>query len=221
EVVAPLAVGQVRVAVRAAGLNFRDVLVGLGMYPDPAAVMGSEAAGVVLETGPDVTGMVVGDRVFGMFNGALGPVAVTDHRLLARVPRGWSFTRAASVPIVFLTAFYALRDLAGVRSGQRILIHAAAGGVGMAAVQLARAWGLQVYATASAGKWDILRGMGVDDAHLASSRDLGFRDSFLTVTGGEGVDVVLNALAGEFVDASLDLLPRGGRFVEMGKTDVR
>ncbi|WP_431937548.1 alcohol dehydrogenase catalytic domain-containing protein, partial [Micromonospora sp. RP3T] len=143
--VAPLGVGQVRVGVRAAGLNFRDVLVGLGMYPDPAAVMGSEAAGVVLETGPDVSGVVVGDRVFGMFNGALGPVAVTDHRLLARVPRGWSFTRAASVPIVFLTAFYALRDLAGVRAGQRILIHAAAGGVGMAAVQLARAWGLQVY----------------------------------------------------------------------------
>ncbi|GHJ16092.1 hypothetical protein TPA0908_40870 [Micromonospora sp. AKA38] len=220
-VVAPLGVGQVRVGVRAAGLNFRDVLVGLGMYPDSAAVMGSEAAGVVLEVGAGVSGVVVGDRVFGMFNGALGPVAVTDHRLLARVPRGWSFTRAASVPIVFLTAFYALRDLAEVRAGQRILIHAAAGGVGMAAVQLAQAWGLQVYATASAGKWDILRGMGVDDAHLASSRDLEFRRSFLAVTGGEGVDVVLNALAGEFVDASLDLLPRGGRFVEMGKTDVR
>ncbi|MFI6134251.1 SDR family NAD(P)-dependent oxidoreductase, partial [Micromonospora sp. NPDC051141] len=219
--VAPLAAGQVRVGVRAAGLNFRDVLVGLGMYPDPAAVMGSEAAGVVLETAPDVTGVVVGDRVFGMFNGALGPVAVTDHRLLARIPQGWSFTRAASVPIVFLTAFYALRDLAGVRAGQRILVHAAAGGVGMAAVQLARAWGLQVYATASAGKWDILRQMGLDDARLASSRDLEFRRSFLTVTGGEGVDVVLNALAGEFVDASLGLLPRGGRFVEMGKTDVR
>ncbi|MFI6134244.1 SDR family NAD(P)-dependent oxidoreductase, partial [Micromonospora sp. NPDC051141] len=221
EAAAPLGVGQVRVGVRAAGLNFRDVLVGLGMYPDPAAVMGSEAAGVVLEVGPDVTGMVVGDRVFGMFNGALGPVAVTDHRVLARIPLGWSFTRAASVPIVFLTAFYALRDLAGVRAGQRILIHAAAGGVGMAAVQLARAWGLQVYATASAGKWDTLRQMGVDDTHLASSRDLEFRRSFLTVTGGEGVDVVLNALAGEFVDASLDLLPRGGQFVEMGKTDVR
>ncbi|MFI6134240.1 type I polyketide synthase, partial [Micromonospora sp. NPDC051141] len=220
-VVAPLGVGQVRVGVRAAGLNFRDVLVGLGMYPDSAAVMGSEAAGVVLEVGPDVTGVVVGDRVFGMFNGALGPVAVTDHRLLARVPLGWSFTRAASVPIVFLTAFYALRDLAGVRAGQRILVHAAAGGVGMAAVQLARAWGLQVYATASAGKWDTLRQMGLDDARLASSRDLEFRRSFLTVTGGEGVDVVLNALAGEFVDASLGLLPRGGRFVEMGKTDVR
>ncbi|MEU7575978.1 polyketide synthase dehydratase domain-containing protein, partial [Micromonospora sp. NPDC049240] len=129
-VVAPLGVGQVRVGVRAAGLNFRDVLVGLGMYPDSAAVMGSEAAGVVLEVGAGVSGVVVGDRVFGMFNGALGPVAVTDHRLLARVPRGWSFTRAASVPIVFLTAFYALRDLAEVRAGQRILIHAAAGGVG-------------------------------------------------------------------------------------------
>ncbi|MFI6134241.1 SDR family NAD(P)-dependent oxidoreductase, partial [Micromonospora sp. NPDC051141] len=221
EAAAPLAAGQVRVGVRAAGLNFRDVWLALGMSPDPAAVMGSEAAGVVLETAPDVTGMVVGDRVFGMFDGAFGPVAVTDHRLLARVPQGWSFTRAASVPIVYLTAFYALRDLAEVRPGQRILIHAAAGGVGMAAVQLAHAWGLQVYATASAGKWNTLRRMGVDDAHLASSRDLDFRRSFLTATGGQGVEVVLNALTGEFVDASLDLLPRGGRFVEMGKTDTR
>ncbi|MGC4792410.1 zinc-binding dehydrogenase, partial [Micromonospora sp. DT178] len=157
---------------------------------------------MVIETAPDVTEVVVGDRVFGMFNGAFGPVAVTDHRLLARVPQGWSFTQAASVPIVYLTAFYALRDLADVQPGQRILIHAAAGGVGMAAVQLAQAWGLQIYATASAGKWDTLRGMGLDDTHLASSRDLDFRQSFLTTTGGEGVDVVLNALAGEFVDAS-------------------
>ena len=90
------------------------------------------------------------------------------------------------MPIVFLTAYYALRDLAQVRPGQRILIHAAAGGVGMAAVQLARAWGLEVYATASPGKWDTLRGMGLDDAHLASSRELHFRDSFLTATGGDG-----------------------------------
>ncbi|MFJ2178446.1 SDR family NAD(P)-dependent oxidoreductase [Streptomyces sp. NPDC087851] len=219
--VAPLEPGQIRVGVRAAGLNFRDVMVGLGLYPDPAAVMGGEAAGVVVEVAEDVTGLAVGDQVFGVFAGALGPLAVTDHRLVAKVPEGWSFTRAASVPIVFLTAFYALRDLAEVQRGQRILIHAAAGGVGMAAVQLARVWGMEVYGTASTGKWPVLREQGFDEAHLASSRDLGFRDEFLAATEGQGVDVVLNSLAGEFVDASLDLLAKGGRFVEMGKTDVR
>ncbi|MFJ1751291.1 SDR family NAD(P)-dependent oxidoreductase [Streptomyces sp. NPDC088116] len=219
--VAPLAPGQIRVGVRAAGLNFRDVMVGLGLYPDPGAVMGGEAAGVVVEVAEDVAGLAVGDRVFGVFAGALGPLAVTDHRLVAKVPDGWSSTRAASVPIVFLTAFYALRDLAEVQRGQRILIHAAAGGVGMAAVQLARVWGMDVYGTASTGKWPVLREQGFDEAHLASSRDLDFRDEFLAATQGQGVDVVLNSLAGEFVDASLDLLAKGGRFVEMGKTDVR
>ncbi|WP_344599158.1 alcohol dehydrogenase catalytic domain-containing protein, partial [Streptomyces violaceusniger] len=170
---APLAPGEIRVGVRAAGLNFRDVMVGLGLYPDAGAVMGGEAAGVVVEVAEEgVSGLAVGDRVFGVFAGALGPLAVTDHRLVAKVPEGWSFTRAASVPIVFLTAFYALRDLAEVRRGQRILIHAAAGGVGMAAVQLARVWGMDVYGTASAAKWPVLREQGLDEAHLASSRDL-------------------------------------------------
>ena len=100
-------------------------------------------------------------------------------------------------------------------------MHAAAGGVGIAAVQLAQHFGAEVFGTASSGKWDVLRELGLDDDHIASSRDLEFEEKFLGVTGGRGVDVVLNALAREFVDASLRLLPRGGRFVEMGKTDIR
>jgi mycoketide-CoA synthase len=108
-----------------------------------------------------------------------------------------------------------------LRAGQKVLVHAGAGGVGMAAIQIARHLGAEVYATASPAKWDSLRALGLDDDHIASSRDLDFRERFLAATGGEGVDVVLNALAGEFVDASLDLLPRGGRFVELGKADVR
>ncbi|WP_203721047.1 type I polyketide synthase, partial [Paractinoplanes brasiliensis] len=215
EAVAGLAVGQVRVGVHAQGLNFRDVLMGLGMYPDPDAVMGSEFSGVVLEVGPGVAGLSVGDRVFGL-NVGLGPVVVTDQRLVTRVPQGWSFTDAASVPVVFLTAFYALRDLAEVRPGERILIHAGAGGVGMAAIQLAQAWGLEVYATASPAKQEVLHGLGLPLSHVASSRDLEFRDKF-----AGGVDVVLNALTGEFIDASLELLAPGGRFVEMGKADIR
>ncbi|MFB9546164.1 SDR family NAD(P)-dependent oxidoreductase, partial [Micromonospora sagamiensis] len=217
----PLADGEVRVAVRAAGLNFRDVLISLDMYPG-AATMGCEAAGVVVEVGAGVTDLAPGDRVMGLFpEGAFGPVAVADHRLLTRIPAGWTFALAASVPTVFLTAWYGLVDLADLRSGERVLIHAATGGVGMAAVQVARHLGAEVFATASPPKWDTLVEAGFDDAHIANSRTLDFEQWFADATGQEGVDVVLNSLAGEFTDASLRLLRRGGRFVEMGKTDIR
>ncbi|MEU8465526.1 type I polyketide synthase [Streptomyces sp. NPDC029003] len=223
EVEAPLAAGQVRIAVQAAGLNFRDVTIALGLIDRTAfdAGLGSEGAGVVLETADDVTGLSPGDRVTGIFNGAFAPVAVADHRLLTPVPDGWSYAEAASVPSTFLTAYYALFHVMRLAKGQRILIHAAAGGVGTAAVQLARHVGAEVYATASPAKWPALRAMGLDDAHLASSRDLEFVDRFLDATDGRGMDVVLNSLAHTFVDASLKLLPRGGNFIEMGKTDIR
>ncbi|UAL71812.1 SDR family NAD(P)-dependent oxidoreductase [Streptomyces angustmyceticus] len=218
---AELGAGQVRIGVRAAGVNFRDVLNALGMYPGEAGALGSEGAGVVLEVGPGVRDLRPGDRVMGMFFGAFGPRAVADRRLLARIPEGWSFAQAASVPVVFLTAYYALVELGEVQAGESVLVHAAAGGVGMAAVQLARHLGAEVFGTASPGKWETLRSSGLDQAHIASSRDLDFEPSFLAGTGGRGMDVVLDSLAREFVDASLRLLPRGGRFLEMGKTDVR
>ncbi|MET7509452.1 SDR family NAD(P)-dependent oxidoreductase, partial [Streptomyces albidoflavus] len=220
EVNDPLKDGQLRISVRATGLNFRDVLIALGVYPGDAP-LGSEAAGVVTEVGAGVTGLAPGDRVLGLFPGGAGPVAVTDHRLVAPVPRGWTYAQAAVVPVVFLTAYYGLRHLADVRPGQRLLVHSAAGGVGMAAVQLARHWGVDVYGTASPRKWDVLRRLGLDDAHLASSRTLDFEKAFLAATDGAGMDVVLDSLAHEFVDASLRLLPGGGRFLEMGKTDIR
>ncbi|MFD3663674.1 SDR family NAD(P)-dependent oxidoreductase [Streptomyces sp. NPDC058659] len=216
----PLGPGQVRIAMRATGLNFRDVLIALGMYPDPA-LMGTEGAGVVTATGPGVTHLAPGDRVMGLLSGAYAPVVVADARTVARMPEGWTFAQAASVPVVFLTAVYALRDLADVKPGERLLVHSAAGGVGMAAVQLARHWGVEVHGTASPGKWEALRRLGLDDAHIASSRTLDFEAAFRTTSGGAGMDVVLNSLAREFVDASLSLLGPGGRFVEMGKTDVR
>ncbi|SEF53085.1 polyketide synthase 12 [Actinacidiphila yanglinensis] len=223
EVEAPLESGQVRVAVRAAGLNFRDVTIALGLVARTAidAGLGSEGAGTVLEVAGDVTEFAAGDRVTGVFSGAFGRVAVADHRMLMPVPDGWNYAEAASVPGTFLTAYYALFHVTRLRKGQRILIHAAAGGVGMAAVRLAQHVGAEVYATASPAKWPTLRGLGLDDDHLASSRDLEFADRFLGATGGRGVDVVLNSLAHRFVDASLTLLPRGGDFVEMGKTDIR
>ncbi|HWO18948.1 MAG TPA: SDR family NAD(P)-dependent oxidoreductase, partial [Kofleriaceae bacterium] len=221
EALAPLGEGQVRVTVHAAGLNFRDVLDALGMYPGDPGPLGGEGAGVVVEVGPGVTTVAPGDRVLGLMRAAFGPVAVTDHRLLTRMPAGWSFAEAAAIPVVFLTAYYGLVDLARLQPGERVVIHAAAGGVGMAATQLARHFGAEVFATASPGKWALLRELGFDAEHLASSRTLEFESRFLRATGGQGIDVVLDSLAREFVDASLRLLPRGGRFVEIGKTDLR
>ncbi|MGW4060036.1 SDR family NAD(P)-dependent oxidoreductase [Amycolatopsis sp. NPDC004747] len=217
EVWAPLGPGQIRVAVRAAGVNFRDVVLALGLVDQNTP--GGEAAGVVLEVGPDVPGFAVGDRVMGLLLGGFGPVAVADHRLMTHIPAGFSFVTAASVPVVFLTAFYGLVDLAELKAGESVLVHAAAGGVGMAAVQLARHLGADVLATASKPKWAAVRELGVE--HVSSSRSLGFVEEFLRTTAGHGVDVVLNSLAGEYVDGSLRLLPQGGRFLEMGKTDKR
>ncbi len=214
-----LAARQVRVAVAAVGVNFRDVLVALGMYPG-GGELGAEGAGVVTEVGPGVEGLAVGDAVMGLL-GVVGSEAVVDERLVTVVPAGWSLVEAAGVPVAFLTALYGLSVLGGLKAGQRVLVHAATGGVGMAAVALARYWGVEVFATASRGKWDTLRAMGFDDDHIGDSRTLEFEEKFLATTGGAGVDVVLNSLAGEFVDASLRLLGQGGRFIEMGKTDLR
>ncbi|MFJ9034789.1 SDR family NAD(P)-dependent oxidoreductase, partial [Streptomyces sp. NPDC102274] len=221
EVLAPLTGSEVRIDVRAAGVNFRDVLKALDMYPGDAGRMGREAAGVVTEVGPEVTGLRPGDPVTGLVSGGFGSLVVGDARLLTRLPDGWSWETAASMPLVFLTAYYALVELGGLRRGEKVLIHAGAGGVGMAAIQVANHLGAEVFATASEGKWDVLRSLGVAGDHLASSRTTDFEAAFAGVTGGRGVDVVLNSLAGEFVDASLRLVGPGGRFLEMGKTDIR
>ncbi|GAB4585539.1 hypothetical protein Ntsu_33710 [Nocardia sp. IFM 10818] len=216
----PLAPGQVRVSVRAVGLNFRDVLMALGTYPDKAGRPGGEGAGVVVEVASDVIEFAPGDRVFGLIPG-VGSMAVVDRRLLAPMPRGWSFTQAAAIPIVYATAYYGLVDLAAAQPGEMLLLHAATGGVGLAAVQIARHLGLRLLVTASEPKWNVLRGLGFDDSVIGNSRTLDFEQKFLDVTGGRGADIVLDSLAGEFVDASLRLLPRGGRFVEMGMIDRR
>ncbi len=218
---APLAPGHVRVATRAIAANFRDVMIALGLYPDEHAAMGVEASGIVAETASEDSRFAVGDWVTGLFPEGTGTIAVTDERLMIKIPVGWSYADAATVPVVFATAYYALSALAEVKAGQRVLVHAAAGGVGMAAVQLARHWGLEVFATASRGKWDTLRAMGFDDDHIADSRTCEFEAKFRAVTGGRGMDVVLDSLAGDFVDASLRLVAPGGIFLEMGKTDIR
>ncbi|WP_445195093.1 SDR family NAD(P)-dependent oxidoreductase [Streptomyces sp. TYQ1024] len=220
ELAEPLASGQVRLEVRAAGINFRDVLVSLGMVPGQTG-LGGEGAGVVTEVGPDVTHLAVGDQVMGVLGGSFGPVAIADTRMVAPVPSGWGVLEAAGAPVAFLTAWYGLVELAGVRPGESVLVHAATGGVGMAAVRIARHLGAEVFATASPAKHGVLEEMGIDAGHRASSRDVDFEDRIRRATGGRGVDVVLNSLTGEFIEASLRLLREGGRFLEMGKTDVR
>ena len=208
-----LAAGQVRIAVRAMGLNFRDVMVALGMVAS-SQPLGLEGAGVVTEVGPGVHDLEIGERVLGMWDGG-GSVVIADRRLVARIPAGWSYTRAAAVPVAYMTALYGLRDLGQVRPGERVLVHAAAGGVGEAAVHVGRWLGAEIFGTASPGKWPVLRGLGLDADHIASSRTAEFADRFGTV------DVVLNSLTGDLLDASLRMLAPGGRFIEMGKTDIR
>ncbi|MBP2472363.1 polyketide synthase 12 [Crossiella equi] len=222
EALAPLGPGQVRLSVRATGVNFREVLLALGMVPGADRPVGGEAAGVVTETGPGVTRFAVGDRVMGLVEGSYGgPVALSDERTLAHLPESWTFAQGATFPVAFLTAHYGLNDLGRLAEGERVLVHAAAGGVGMAAVQLARHAGAEVFATASPAKWAAVRASGVAETNLASSRDAAFEQTFRERTGGRGVDVVLNSLAGGLTDASLRLLAEGGRFLEMGKTDIR
>ncbi|WP_380282448.1 zinc-binding dehydrogenase [Kitasatospora purpeofusca] len=221
EVGDPLTGRRVRIAVQAAGVNFRDVLDTLGLYPGDPGPLGAEGSGIVLETGPDATAVKPGDRVMGLLSGAFGPIAVTDEHLLVPVPDGWPPAHAAAVPVAFSTASYGLFDLGRLTARDRVLIHCATGGVGSAAVQLALHTGAEVFGTASRPKHPALRRLGLDDSHIADSRTTEFEQQFLEATSGRGVDVVLNALAHEATDASLRLLHAGGRFVEMGKTDPR
>ncbi|WP_459758560.1 MDR/SDR family oxidoreductase, partial [Mycobacterium riyadhense] len=215
-----LAPGQVRVAIRAAGLNFHDVVVALGAITDEG--LGAEAAGVVIDTASDVTTPRPGDAVMGLFpNNAFAPTAVTDHRMVVPIPTGLSFSQAASVPVAFLTAYITLVELAGLGAGQRVLIHAGAGGVGQAAIQIAHHLKAQVFSTAHPNKHQVLKDLGVRPEHIASSRTLDFVEAFAAATDHQGMDVVLNSLTGDFVDGSLQLLPRGGSFIEIGKTDIR
>ena len=211
--------GEVRISVRAAGMNFRDVLNALGVVPAPW--LGLELAGTVLEVGDGVLNFSPGDRVMGLGQATFATVAIADALFVVPIPEHLSFAEAAALPVAFLTALYALEDVARLRPGERVLIHAAAGGVGMAAMQLAHLIGAEVFATASPAKWSVLEAMHLNASNIASSRDAVSTNSFLAITAGEGMDVVLGALAGDFVDASLRLLPRGGRYIEMGKTDVR
>lgn len=212
---------EVEIEVGATGLNFRDVLKALDVYPlDPAERrwFGDECAGVVRRVGPRVTSMSPGDPVVAIAAGCMGSRARAHECLVVRKPACLSFEQAATLPIAFLTADYALNQLARLQPGETVLIHAAAGGVGLAAIQIARRCGATVIATASAEKHEFLRSRGVQ--HVFNSRDLSFVHGVRSTTGGKGVDVVVNSLSGEFLTSSLELVKPLGRFVEIGKKDI-
>ena len=188
-------------------------------YPDGVGPLGIECSGRIARVGPGVTTWRPGDAVAAMALDCLASHAVTDERLVIERPLGMDAATAAAVPIAFLTAQYALGHLARLTRNERVLIHSAAGGVGQAAVQLARRAGAEVFATAGTeAKRAWLRSIGV--AHVFDSRGGTFADDVRQATGGEGVDVVINSLAGPAIVQGLGLLRSGGRFVELGKRDI-
>ncbi len=211
--------GEVELRVRATGLNFRDVLNALDLYPGDAGLLGNECAGSVVAVGEGVDGLRVGDAVIAIAAGSFSTFATTRAEFVVPKPDSISFEEAATIPIAFLTAYYGLRHLAHLAPGERVLIHAAAGGVGLAAVQLAQQAGAVIFATAgSDDKRVFLRALGIQ--HVMDSRTLDFADQVLDLTQGEGVDVILNALTGEFIPKGLSILRAGGRFLEIGKRDI-
>ncbi|MBC3986180.1 SDR family NAD(P)-dependent oxidoreductase [Streptomyces sp. AC536] len=218
--------GEVLVEVRAASLNYRDIMQSVGWLPqeaiegtDSAKGCGMECAGVVLACGEAVTDLAPGDRVAGLAPASLASHTVTDSGAVWKLPDRMGFTDAATMPVAYATVHYSLDRLARLHAGETVLVHGAAGGVGLAAIQYARAHGAQVIATAGSDlKRDLLRSLGV--RHVLDSRSLDFAVQVRQLTDGRGVDVVVNSLAGEAMAHSLELLRPGGRFVELGKRDI-
>ena len=214
--------GEIEIEVRAVGLNFRDVLSALGSlpgHPNGIGPIGMECAGRVVAVGSGVETPRLGDEVIAIAFDCLGTHVLADARLAVSKPPHLEHPIAATLPIAFLTASYALEHLARMQAGDRVLIHAAAGGVGLAAVQLARRAGAAVFATAgSPGKHEHLRSLGIE--HVLDSRSLSFAKEVMALTGGAGVDIVLNSLAGEAVAVGLSTLAPYGRFVEIGRRDI-
>lgn len=213
---------EVLIRVEAAGVNFRDTMKALGIYPVSSEldlILGDECAGTVLETGSDVRHVAPGDRVIAVTPGCFSTEVIARSSRVVRCPGNITPAQAATMPVVFLTALHALRETGRLRKGDKVLIHSAAGGVGLAAVQIALLLGAEVFATAgSEDKRRMLSGLGI--RHVMDSRTLAFRDRIMEATDGRGVDVVLNSLAGEFLVQSMACLGPGGRFLEIGKRDI-
>jgi phthiocerol/phenolphthiocerol synthesis type-I polyketide synthase C len=219
------AAGEIEISVRATGVNFRDVMYALGLLSDEAVEngfagpsLGLECAGYITAVGDGVRGFRVGDAVVAFGPSSLSNRVITKAGAASQIPAGISFEAAATIPSTFFTAYYALSHLARLEEGERVLIHGAAGGVGIAAIQLAKWMGAEIFVTAGSDeKRDFVRMLGAD--HVFDSRSNAFADDILAVTNGEGVDIVLNSLAGEAINRNLRVLKPFGRFLELGKRD--
>jgi acyl transferase domain-containing protein/NAD(P)-dependent dehydrogenase (short-subunit alcohol dehydrogenase family)/acyl carrier protein len=209
---------EIEIRVLATGLNFRDVLNALDLYPGEAGALGCECVGEVVALGQDVQHLQLGDRVIALAQGSYSQYVTLPASLAIRAPAHLAPSAAASIGVAFLTAHYALCHLANLQPGERVLIHAAAGAVGQAAIQIAQAVGATVYATASPQKWDLLRSLGVQQ--VFNSREVEFGTALLQATQGKRLDAVLNCLSGEFIPASLHLLKPTGAFLELGKVGI-
>jgi acyl transferase domain-containing protein/SAM-dependent methyltransferase/acyl carrier protein len=218
----PCGAGEVVIEVKAAGMNFRDVLKALALYPAETAdarIFGDEVAGVIKAVGPGVTHVEVGDHVFGLAVFGLATHSMARAGDVRLIPEGLSFEEAATLPVVFMTSWHALKTVANLQAGERVLVHAGAGGVGMAAIQIAHHLGAEVIASAgSPAKRALLKVLGVK--HVIDSRRADFADDVMTLTDGKGVDVVLNALSAEAIPMGLSCLSQFGRFIEIGKRDI-
>jgi phthiocerol/phenolphthiocerol synthesis type-I polyketide synthase C len=211
--------GLVEIEVYAAGLNYRDVLNAMGVYPGDPIPLGAECSGKIARLGKDVEGLQVGDEVVAIAPSSFGKFATTYADLVVPKPGHLSFEEAATIPVTFLTAHYALNYLARMSKGERVLIHAAAGGVGLSAVQLAQRAGAEIFATAgNPEKRAFLQYIGVK--HVMDSRSLAFAEEVMQRTDSKGVDIVLNSLPGEYIPKSLSILAPHGRFLEIGKMDI-
>ncbi|MES2673577.1 MAG: type I polyketide synthase [Pseudomonadota bacterium] len=216
---------EVEVEMHSVGLNFKDALYALNLLPtitnapnaskSSCLEFGYEGAGIVRSIGRDVTDISVGDRVIVFAPGCMKNRVRVSVKQIIKIPEALNFSQASTISTAYLTASYALQNLAALKPSESVLIHAGAGGVGQAAVQIAQYIGAKIYVTASKRKWPYLRAQGLEN--LMDSRSLDFADELKTLTNGRGVDVVLNSLKGEFIPKSLDVLARAGRFVEIGK----
>jgi len=216
---------EIEIEVKATGLNFRDVMYTLGLLSDEAVengfvgpTLGLEFAGRVSRTGRDVTAFKPGDQVVGLGPASFSNRVLTKANAIALIPNNIGYAAAATIPSTFFTVYYALHYQARLQPGEKVLIHGAAGGVGIAAIQIAQWLGAEIYATAGSDeKRDFLHLMGVE--HIHDSRSLSFAEEILAKTNHRGVDVVLNSLAGEAINRNFQVLKPFGRFLELGKRD--
>ncbi|WP_448339999.1 SDR family NAD(P)-dependent oxidoreductase [Desulfovibrio piger] len=212
--------GEVEVALAASSLNFRDVMMVMGIYPGEETAVGSDGAGIVTAVGDGVSGIQVGDRVAVSAYGCLRTHITLPAAMTCPLPADISFEQAAALPVAYITACYGLEELAGIRAGQTVLIHAASGGVGLAAMAVCRRAGARIFATAGTpAKRELVRSLGAE--LVMDSRSTAFAQEVLDATGGRGVDIILNSLAGETQEASFTLVADNGCFVELGKSGLR